>query len=194
MPRAGQGGTANFQSSVTNVGGFPADAIDYTLTLLDPLEAIVPGFPIDLADMTHAGLGAYAYSWPVPGNLPLGTYKAVWSGDTVDGPNYGEEDWIVTLPGLVSFGTPGPIPDAYLASGRYKLLRQGMALPSDIELANIAMEASAMADAFCNVPRGFSFFGGTVTDEEHRWRYPQTNMDLGERRIYPLRKPIRSVA
>lgn len=194
MPRVGQGATAPFTSDVVDGSGNPIDVTSYLLTLLDPNNSIVTDFPIALVDMTHVGTGVYRFNWGVPSDQPLGLYKAQWSGIDTDGaPVFGEEDWIVTSPGTVLFGTPGPIPDAYLASGRYKLLRQGMAFPSDIELANVAMEASAMADAFCNVPRGFSFFGGQVTNEEHRWRYPQTNMDVGERRIYPLRKPLRSV-
>lgn len=193
MPRVGQGGTANFRSDVVDGGGDPIDANTYQLTLLDPLLSIVDGFPITIGDMTHTGTGQYLFAWGVPSDLPIGLYKAQWSGESDDGPIFGEEDWVVTSPGSVLFGTPGPIPDSYLSLGRYGLLKTGTKLPTDIETANVLQEASAIVDAYCNVPRGFSFFGGSVTAEEHRWRYPQTNMDQGQRRIYPLRKPIRSV-
>lgn len=190
MPRVGQGGTATLHSDVTNLDGDPADATVLSVTVLDPLEAIVPGFPIDLAGLVHDGTGAYHYDWIVDSMQPVGTYKAVWLGATVDGPVTGEEEWIISLPGTIGFGTAGPIPDAYLSPGRYGLMRQGSKLPSDIEMVNVLQEASAMVDAYCVVPREFTFFGGTVTNEEHRWRYPLTNTDVGQRRLYPLRKPL----
>jgi hypothetical protein len=191
MPRVGQGGTATLHSDVTDTDGNPADATALSVTVLDPLDAIVPGFPISLGSMVHDGTGLYHYDWVVDSMQPVGTYRAEWDGATIDGPVTGYEEWIVSLPGTIGFGTAGPIPDAYLSPGRFGLMRMGSKLPpSDVEMVNVLQEASAMVDAYCVVPREFTFFGGTVTDEEHRWRYPLTNMDVGQRRIYPLRKPL----
>lgn len=190
MPRVGQGGTATLHSEVTDLDGNPADATSLSVTLLDPLGSVVPGFPIVLADLVHDATGMYHFDWVVGSMQPTGIYQAVWSGATIYGPVGGTEEWIVVTPASISFGTPGPIPDSYLAPGRFGLMRMGSKVPSDIEMISVLQEASAIADAYCIVPREFTFFGGTVVNEEHRWRYPLTNMDIGQRRIYPLRKPL----
>lgn len=64
------------------------------------------------------------------------------------------------------------------------------------ELESLCHQASLMVDVYCNTPRipqQHDFRGGTITGEQHYWRYPYGDMDVGQRRVYPYHWPIKSV-
>jgi hypothetical protein len=69
----------------------------------------------------------------------------------------------------------------------------------DFELATMLNHASAVAEAYCAVPRlprQYSFLGGAIIPEQpeqHFWRVPEAFYDPGSRRIYPYSWPIREV-
>ena len=63
----------------------------------------------------------------------------------------------------------------------------------DTELMSLISQASAVVDSYCNVPRipqKHDFRGGTITGEQHRWRYPQSPFEIGQRKYYPFHWPI----
>jgi len=63
----------------------------------------------------------------------------------------------------------------------------------DTELVSLIAQASAVVDSYCNVPRipqKHDFRGGTITGEQHRWRYPQSPFEIGQRKYYPFHWPI----
>lgn len=67
---------------------------------------------------------------------------------------------------------------------------------ADIELAEVIADASAIVDAYCNVPllpQPHSFLGGTVVGEEHQWKYPEFVFDRGTRRVYLFHSPVTAV-
>lgn len=66
----------------------------------------------------------------------------------------------------------------------------------DLELEALCQQASLMVDTHCNVPRipqYHDFKGGTITGEQHHWRYPFGDFDIGQRRVYPYHWPIKTV-
>jgi len=89
----------------------------------------------------------------------------------------------------------------YLTPEKYRTMGFGIDLEGieNVELASIMARASAIADGYCAVPklpRPFSFLGGVITPEhpeQHVWRLPENDFDVGSRRVYPYSWPIKSV-
>jgi len=88
----------------------------------------------------------------------------------------------------------------YLTPQKFRTLGFGVDLDGieDSDLAPILVRASRVADLFCavsQIPVPYSFLGGSVTTdrpEQHDWRLPENDFDIGQRRVYynhfPLRK------
>jgi hypothetical protein len=84
---------------------------------------------------------------------------------------------------------------------KYRTMGFGIDLDGieDVELASIMSRASAIADGYCAVPKlpaPHSFLGGTITadnPEQHHWRMPESDFDMGSRRVYPYHWPIKTV-
>jgi hypothetical protein len=89
----------------------------------------------------------------------------------------------------------------YLTPEKYRTMGFGIDLEGfeDFELASIMARASAIAEAYCAVPRlpvPHSFLGGSISTtrpEQHFWRLPESDFDVGSRRVYPYHWPIKSV-
>lgn len=87
----------------------------------------------------------------------------------------------------------------YLTEERLRVL--GFVGNDDLEeldsaqIRNMIVAASAVVDAYCNVPRlpqPFSFLGGTITDEEHDWS-PGDALTPAQRRIFVRHQPLKAV-
>lgn len=66
----------------------------------------------------------------------------------------------------------------------------------DVKLASLCSQATTLVDAYCAVPRlpqVHDFRGGTVTEEVHEWRYPESPFDLGQRRMFLMHRPITAI-
>lgn len=63
---------------------------------------------------------------------------------------------------------------------------------SDAELEALLEIASSKVESYCNVPENHSFFGGTVIDEQRNW-HPGNTHAPGQRRVWPLHRPIKVV-
>jgi hypothetical protein len=86
----------------------------------------------------------------------------------------------------------------YLTPERLRTMRAGSLFTaySDLELADLIADASAIADAYCNLamtPEPGSLRGGTVVDEEHNWPYPHYAWEMGTKRVYLFNQPVREV-
>ena len=87
----------------------------------------------------------------------------------------------------------------YLTPERVRTMRAGSLFTaySDLELADLIADSSAIADAYCNLamtPEPGSLRGGTVVDEEHNWPYPHYVWEMGTKRIFTFNQPIREVS
>jgi len=87
---------------------------------------------------------------------------------------------------------------SYLSVDRYRTMGFGADLEGieDIELASVLTRASAIVDTYCavpQIPQPFSFTGGTMTGEQHRWLLG-TQITKGTRRVYPYARPNKSVS
>ena len=196
MPIRAPGSSYPFQITVKDWADAPVDPDVLTFQLEDPDHNVVVS--TDLTGLTRYALGVYIYDWTVPGDAALGTYTAEWNGE-LDGVPLGEayETIDVVSPGSLSVpGTPTGS-KSYLTRKRFASMFTGASIDglSNAQVTSVLREASAIVDAFCNVPTTgpHSFLGGTARDEEHRWKYPQSFDDPGQRRIYPLHWPIRSI-
>jgi len=86
----------------------------------------------------------------------------------------------------------------YLTPEKYRTMGFGIDLEGieDVELASIMARASSIADGYCTVPRlpmPHSFIGGIISfdhPEQHQWRLPESDFDVGSRRVYPYHWPI----
>lgn len=86
----------------------------------------------------------------------------------------------------------------YLTTARFREMGFGIDISEleDAEVLALINQASAVVDAYCNVPRipqKHDFRGGVITGEQHPWRIPAYSTDLGQRRYYPYHWPIVSV-
>ena len=81
---------------------------------------------------------------------------------------------------------------AYLTPERFRTMRHGANLTglADIDLSEVLEDATAVVDSYCTVPYGHSFLGGSVIKEQLKWRYPETDLAIGSRRVYPKHWPI----
>lgn len=87
---------------------------------------------------------------------------------------------------------------SYLTPQRFREMGFGIDISEldDAELASLIAQASSVVDTYCNVPRipqKHDFRGGTITGEQHAWRYPTTPFEVGQRRYYPYHWPILSI-
>ena len=59
----------------------------------------------------------------------------------------------------------------YLTPNRYRSLGTGVDLTSksDADLRAILTQAATLTGVTVNAPTGYSFLGGTITNEEHIW-------------------------
>lgn len=82
----------------------------------------------------------------------------------------------------------------YITPRRFRLMGLGVDLSekSDAELGVLLEIASSKAETHCQVPDGHSFFGGTITDEVRVWHTGNTHAQ-GQRRVWPLHRPIKDV-
>jgi len=83
----------------------------------------------------------------------------------------------------------------YLTPQRFREMGFGIDISEldDTELMSLISQASAAVDSYCNVPRipqKHDFRGGTVTGEQHRWRYPSSPFEIGQRKYYPFHWPV----
>lgn len=65
------------------------------------------------------------------------------------------------------------------------------------KLASLCAQATAIVDSYCAVPRlpqVHDFRGGTITGETHDWRSPDGPFDIGQRRIYVMHTPVRTIS
>lgn len=86
----------------------------------------------------------------------------------------------------------------YLTPDRLRTMRVGRGLTgySSLDMAELIADASAIADAYCNIamtPEPGSLRGGTVVREQHSWAYPTSYFDQGQRRIFLFQQPVREV-
>ena len=88
-----------------------------------------------------------------------------------------------------------------LTPEKYRTMGFGIDLEGveDIELASILARAQSIAEGYCAVPmlpKPHSFLGGVIpveSPEQHFWRLPESDFDMGSRRVYPYHWPIKSV-
>jgi len=63
----------------------------------------------------------------------------------------------------------------------------------DFKLTSLCAQATSWIDSYCAVPMGHDFRGGTVTGEQHQWRYPSSPFDVGQRRVFLYQRPVISI-
>lgn len=83
----------------------------------------------------------------------------------------------------------------YVTPSRYRTLGTGVDVSgkTDAELSAILVAASDAVNAAVNAPDGYSFLGGTITDEEHQWRFAASRIPKQtDGRIWPYYRPILS--
>ena len=86
----------------------------------------------------------------------------------------------------------------YLTPARFREMAFGIDISeiNDTELASLIAQASAVVDSYCNVPRmpqKHDFRGGVITGEQHKWRYPSSPFEIGQRKYYPFHWPVISI-
>ena len=87
----------------------------------------------------------------------------------------------------------------YLTPARFREMGFGIDTSelNDAELLSLINQATAVVNAYCNVPRipqMHDFRGGTITNEAHTWRYPVNSLDIGQRRQYLYHWPILAIS
>lgn len=84
----------------------------------------------------------------------------------------------------------------YVTPEKYRTMGFGIDLADieDVELVSVLERASALAEGYVAAPRQFSFFGGTMTDEQHIWRVSENPLELSQRRVWPYAWPIKEIA
>ena len=63
-------------------GGPPVDVLNLTLQVVNMSNGDIVLGPITTG-FIHPAVGLYAYDWSVPGDLPVGSYAAVWDATDV---------------------------------------------------------------------------------------------------------------
>jgi hypothetical protein len=86
----------------------------------------------------------------------------------------------------------------YLTPQRFREMGLGIDTSEldDSELLSLINQATAVVNAYCNVPRipqMHDFRGGTITNETHTWRYPVNSLDIGQRRAYLFHWPLLAI-
>lgn len=87
------------------------------------------------------------------------------------------------------------MPPLYLTPLRYRSMGQGIDLDGieDQDLASHIQIASGLVNTHCNVDVDHDFRGGSVTDEEHKWKLGNY-MWPGPRRVFPTHYPLTSLS
>jgi hypothetical protein len=82
----------------------------------------------------------------------------------------------------------------YVTPGKFRTSGTGVDLTgiTDIELASVLDAAGDMANEYCSAPWGHDFRGGTVVDEIGTWDMGGS-MIPGNRQVYPLHRPLKTV-
>lgn len=82
----------------------------------------------------------------------------------------------------------------YVTPRRFRAmgLKVDLSNTSDTELRVYLEIASSKAETHCQVPEGHSFLGGTVIDETRIWHVGNTH-NPGQRKVWPLHRPIKDV-
>lgn len=82
----------------------------------------------------------------------------------------------------------------YITPRRFRSMGLGVDVGdrTDAALGALMEIASSKVDSYCNAPSNHSFLGGTVTDEQRIWRTGNTHAP-GQRRVWPLHRPIKTV-
>lgn len=88
---------------------------------------------------------------------------------------------------------------AYLTPARFRKMGFGIDASQldDATLASLGAQASTMVNNYCLVPRQpqmYDFRGGSIVGEQHAWRYPETDFDIGQRRAYPFSWPVKRLS
>lgn len=87
----------------------------------------------------------------------------------------------------------------YLTPQRFREMAFGIDISEldDTELQALSAQAASVVHAYCNVPRipqQHDFRGGTITGEQHHWRYPVAPWDIGQRRVYLYHWPVLAIS
>lgn len=103
MPKVTQGASVALTANPQTAQGDAQDSSDLELTIVDANDDVLAGFPVSAPSITHPGFGDYAYTFACPIDLPVQTLRAIWSGtgDTDEGPVYGEDLIVVLAHGTV---------------------------------------------------------------------------------------------
>lgn len=96
-----RGSTYTWTATVRDAGGDLADAPDLTISIADPNDDVLVGFPEAIPPVVHDSLGKYHYDWAVAGDALLGTYTATWAG-TVDAAVVTSTDTVEVTTGSIS--------------------------------------------------------------------------------------------
>jgi hypothetical protein len=67
----------------------------------------------------------------------------------------------------------------------------------DVRLHSLCAQATSWIDSYCAVPRApqvHDFRGGSITTEQHQWRYPASPFDIGQRRVFVYHRPLLTVS
>jgi hypothetical protein len=82
----------------------------------------------------------------------------------------------------------------YITPRRFRSMGLGVDVGdrTDAALDALLEIATSKVDTYCNVPEEHSFFGGTVLNEQRIW-HPGNTHAPGQRRVWPLHRPIKEV-
>jgi len=83
----------------------------------------------------------------------------------------------------------------YLTAQKFRTMGFGVETEEheDPFISSLCQRAHAMVESYCLVPRlpvVHDFRGGSVTGEQHTWRYPVGPVDVGQRKVWPYHWPI----
>jgi hypothetical protein len=96
---------------------------------------------------------------------------------------------------FLSLTLPGGQMPQYLTPARYRTMGTGANLLSTADgvLANHIASASALVNAYCCVPAGYDFRGGTIVGEQHVWDVGNVKRSPSNR-VWPFCRPIKTVS
>jgi len=83
----------------------------------------------------------------------------------------------------------------YLTPNRYRSQGTGVDLTSksDADLRAILTQAATLTGVAVNAPTGYSFLGGTITNEEHIWE-TGNKYKAPSGRLWPYYRPVKSIS
>jgi hypothetical protein len=82
----------------------------------------------------------------------------------------------------------------YITPRRFRSMGLGVDVGerSNAELGMLLEIASNKLDSYCNAPENHSFKGGTIVGEQRIWHPGNTHVP-GQRRVWPLHRPIKTI-